>query len=233
MIQGTIHHREAFLNRIADRLGRDRHKTVRKPEWQYKPQWEVYKDLSQDDLLSVFKKACTKVHTEVSETIARELDTALISMIERFGGGPIVIGKDQRFHDYGLDQTLEKQHVFTWNLLAGKENIDQSAQANIGISFSDMTLAESGTVVFFNNKEKARSVSLLPTTSIVIIPKSSIVPRITQATKVINERVKAGEKIESYINMVSGPSNSADIEMNLVVGVHGPVKVGYLVVADR
>lgn len=233
MTKGSIQNRDSFLENVASKLGRSRQKSVEKPQWTYKPQWEVYKEASQDHLLEVFKEACGKVHTIVKETTFNNLSQDLADMVNEFEAGPIVISKDSRFEQYGLHENLSAEQVYQWDVSLGKENIEFASKANIGISFSDITLAESGTTVFLTNKDQARSISLLPKTSIVIIPKSSLVPRLTQATKAIEERIQKGEEINSYINMISGPSNSADIEMNLVVGVHGPVRVGYLVVEDR
>lgn len=105
-------------------------------------------------------------------------------------------------------------------------------QANIGITISDLTLAESGTVVLFSSRDKGRTVSFLPQASIILVPKSSIVPRMTQVARVISKKIRNGEKIASCINFITGPSNSADIEMILVVGVHGPTKASYIIIED-
>lgn len=233
MKQGVIQNRERFLNHLAEKLGRGRKTAVEKLEWTYQPQREIFKRWSKEELLNLFIKSAKANHSEVYETTAEELPGQLVKTFENFGGGPIVASKDARFAEFGLESVLSEYGVSFWDIQKGSRQMDSAAAANIGLSFSDLTLAESGTAVFFNDKHKARSINLLPVSSIIIVPKSTLVPRITQACDFINQRVQSGEPIESYINMVSGPSNSADIEMNLVVGVHGPIKVCFIVVIDK
>ncbi|WP_233713693.1 LutC/YkgG family protein [Lederbergia citri] len=238
-MSGTIQNRDAFLNKIASRLGRNRFlTTVERPEWSYHPQDTVLKDADADELLEALKTQCTTIHTDLIETNKAGLIDTLRKIVSEYGGGSIVAWKDTRFEQYGLSPLFdtiwpsENIDVHQWNPEAGEENIQLAEKANIGITISDITLAESGTAVQFSNKNRGRTVSFLPLKSIIIIPKSSIVPRMTQAAKIIRERVKNGEHLASCINFITGPSNSADIEMNLVVGVHGPVKAAYIVIKD-
>jgi len=238
-MQGTIHNRDAFLQTISKRLGREKINTVvERPKYKHNPQENVFKGATQDQLVDILKEQCKNIHTTVVTASKNNLAEKLKDIVENFGGGPISAWDDVRFSEYGLDSLLKQEwpeadvQVNLWNPSKGKENIEHAEKANIGITVSDVTLAESGTVVLLSDKEKGRTVSFLPVNSIMIVPKSSIVPRMTQAAKILSEKFKNGEQVPSCINFISGPSNSADIELNLVVGVHGPVRATYIIVED-
>lgn len=236
---GTVQNREAFLDQIAGSLGRARLSTgVKVPVWKNRPQDRVLKGATTDELVEVLKNQCLKIHTSLVITDLENLPEALNEVVEGFGGGPVVSWKDERFSKWGLHQLMKKDwpaqniEMYEWDHEKGNENIIQAEKANVGITISEITLAESGTVVLFSDKDKGRSVSFLPATYIALIPKSSIVPRITQAARKMRDLHLSGQKVASCVNFITGPSNSADIELNLVVGVHGPVKATYIVIDD-
>ncbi|MFC7686717.1 lactate utilization protein C [Ureibacillus sp. GCM10028918] len=239
MATGSIQNKESFLNQVAKNLGRERRtEPVTRPIWKHQPQHEVFKGFSQDQLVDILKEQCTRIHTSVEEVTSSSLNEALEKVIGLLGGTSVISSDDPRFEEYGINNYLQQAaskgiDVHTWDSSYGTDNIHKAEKADIGITFSDITLAESGTVVLFSDKGKGRSVSLLPTNYIAIIPKSTIVPRMTQATTFIHKMQQEQGKVPSCINFISGPSNSADIEMNLVVGVHGPVRAHYLIVEDR
>ncbi len=239
MTIGTAHNKEKFLSNIAKSLGRDRKTAgVVRPNWEQRPQYEVFKGFSQDELLFQLEDQCQRIHTVCKRTSFDKLSETLKGAIEELDGKSIVSWKDPRFADYHLENVfkefanVEGNEFHTWDPSIGEENIRIAERANIGITFSDITLAESGSVVLFSEQGKGRSVSLLPRTYLAIIPKSTIVPRMTQAASKIHKMAMAG-RLPSCINFISGPSNSADIELNLVVGVHGPVKATYIIVEDK
>lgn len=235
---GTIQNRDAFLNKLAGRLGRERRTELERPKWKFSPQDEVLKGATQDELVEILREQCKSIHTNFVLTDTNQLASSLHTVVEGFGGGPIVAWKDKRFEQFGLTKLMKEEwsqkgiELHEWDYTKGEENIHKANKANVGITISDITLAESGTAVLFSGKDKGRTVSFLPAASIILVPKSSIVPRMTQASRIIREKVKSGEQVPSCINFITGPSNSADIEMILVVGVHGPIKATYIVIED-
>lgn len=234
----AIENREIFLKKIAARLGKDEvSKKIEKPQWKYAPQKRVLKGASQSQLIEVLKNQCKLIHTDLIETSLANLPQTLEERVSDYGGESIVTWRDNRLKEWGVTSKLDELHkqgvaYYEWNHEAEAENIALAEKANIGLTISEITLAESGTVVLFSDKHKGRTVSFLPEKSIILVPRSSIVPRMTQAADYIREKIKESGVIPSCINFITGPSNSADIEMNLVVGVHGPINATYMIISD-
>ncbi|MDM5232998.1 LutC/YkgG family protein [Lysinibacillus pakistanensis] len=236
---GTIENRDAFLSKIAQQLGRAPKTELTQPIWQYQPQGRVLKDATKDELVEVLVEQCKNIHTDIILTNTANLSKDLQKVVDNYGRRSVVTWRDERFERYGLTLFMTEHwsqmgiQLYEWNSAQHEENIRQAEKANIGITISEITLAESGTAVLFSSKNKGRSVSFLPEKSIILIPKSTIVPRMTQAARFIREKIRDGEQIASCINFITGPSNSADIEMILIVGVHGPIKATYIVIEDQ
>ncbi|NGP46752.1 lactate utilization protein C [Bacillaceae bacterium SIJ1] len=237
-IEERIHGKAPFLEKVASALGRERQSTVERPKWHHSPQERVLQHASADELVTVLEAQCQEIHTELVKTSSQKLREDLGRTIEAHGGGPIAYWNDQRFEEVQLADWLacdlpgDGIETFAWNDQQNEQSVKFCEQANIGITFTDCTLAESGTVMLCSGEGKGRSVSLLPATYIALIPKSTLVPRLTQAMDRLSEISDDEGKVPSCINWISGPSNSADIEMSLVVGVHGPIKATYVLIED-
>ncbi|EUJ32107.1 hypothetical protein MFLO_07987 [Listeria floridensis FSL S10-1187] len=233
--------RENFLNHVAKSLGRkrDHGERVAHPNYLHDVVHTTLSGKTQDELLEIAKASCKKIHTDLVETTLESLTGTLQKISATFGNESILIADDTRFEEYGLSGLRNGEwpdvDVAVWK--KGSENrtvnIDTASKANIAIAFAEFLLAESGSVVVESSPEQGRSLHFLPVHYIAVIPKSKIVPRSTQAAEYYDQKEASGETVGSSINFISGPSNSGDIEMQLVVGVHGPIEVTYVVVTDK
>ncbi|QHA90250.1 lactate utilization protein C [Bacillus sp. N1-1] len=233
----AIHNRERFLNNLAEQLDRTRRTEVEPPVYSVYPQERVFQGATQDELVEKLEEQCKVIHTSFTRTNLDGLGETLRTVLKNYDVTKVVGASGPRIEETGLSNVYkeiqsEGYHVHIWDENKGQENITFAEQAGAGIVFSDITLAESGTVTLFNDRYNGRSISLLPETFIAIVPKSTVVPRMTQASQLIHEEEKKGNPVSSCVSFITGPSNSADIEMNLIVGVHGPVKATYIIVDD-
>ena len=99
-------------------------------------------------------------------------------------------------------------------------------ESGLGITGADYAVAETGSVVIVPRKGLSRLVSLVPPVHLAIVRAEDLVESLDDVFLLRRlEYYRNGEEMGSYLNFITGPSRTADIEMKLVVGVHGPKEV--------
>ncbi len=95
--------------------------------------------------------------------------------------------------------------------------------AFLGITAADLVVAETGTMVLFSGPGRPRSVSLLPSIHVAAAPLDALAADFTELYAVLHKRRRtAGPGLPDSFVFVSGPSKTADIEVVMVHGAHGP-----------
>ena len=106
----------------------------------------------------------------------------------------------------------------------------QAIDADIGITGVDYAVAETGSCVIFARKDVSRLVSLLPPVHITVVRRDQILPSLDELFTMCRAEFLASD-YSHYVNIISGPSRSADIEQTLITGMHGP-RDAYMIVLD-
>jgi L-lactate dehydrogenase complex protein LldG len=86
-----------------------------------------------------------------------------------------------------------------------------------GITDVTYAVAETGSLVIKTTAEHGRGLSLVPMFHIAIIEPQNFVPDLVDLFTRLPK-----EGAGNHVMLISGPSKTADIEMNVVTGVHGP-----------
>jgi len=108
------------------------------------------------------------------------------------------------------------------------------ANAQVGITGANAIAASEGAVVIVHNEGNAARCSMVPMKHIIVTTPEKIVPDLDEAVNVtkLQTFLSTGKIISSYINIITGPSYTADIEKKVYKGMHGPKEVVVLIVDD-
>lgn len=233
--------RRSFLHDVSLALGRnDIPDHVEPMDYSHGPQYNLMTGLNQDELLEAFKNECNNLSIKFRETDPSNLAETLMAVIEEYGGGKVIYPDVPEIKDYAIDKAFETGEgkedltfVLWDNDKSGALNIANAQDANIGITFPMMAIAETGTVMQAMTAKTGRSIGLLPLTHIAILRRSTIKPRMTQTMEELSDMYQNDpENFPSLMVHISGPSSTVDIELVRVVGVHGPINVTYIILND-
>ena len=100
---------------------------------------------------------------------------------------------------------------------------------DVGLSYGDLGLAETGTLVLNCPDEELRLATMVCEYHVCVLPKSNIYADGYEAEEQLRTFMLDAP---NYTAFITGPSRTADIERVLSIGVHGPLELHILIVED-
>lgn len=250
MPAGQIHGRESFISNISSRLGR-KGPAAHAPEHPFRGAPQFYKDIqrSTEEKIALFSEVWTGLTGKVLvveeaeakekigawlQEVAKELNVTQVSRWEH--EGLKALGLDEALAEAGIGVVpwlpIETEASAAEPAVEGGSNwakrselLRRTERCQLGIVWPDYAVANTSTLVLQCSAERGRSVSLLTDILFAVFRADQLVTRMGEAFARITEGKADAASYASSLNLITGPSRSADIENDLTIGIHGPGKV--------
>ncbi|MGH9041249.1 MAG: LutC/YkgG family protein [Acidimicrobiia bacterium] len=180
-----------------------------------------------DDRLARFAVALTTNSAEVVGPLDWEAaaEAAVALALDRAAGAAVAVATgDPILTRLGLAARLEAAGAKVL-LPADPGWAHDLPSAGAGVTGAAFGVAATGTVAIPCGTGSPRGVSLVPPAHICLVRTSDVVEDLSEALGLLSS-------MPSAVAWISGPSRSADLEMTLTLGVHGPASVDVVVIED-
>lgn len=139
------------------------------------------------------------------------LADALAGLVEAEGIKKATCWQTPQLQALGVEKLLSRLGVEIVSPYAGKETL---AACDLGVTGVDAAFPETGTLLLRGAPDRPRMVSLLPRVHLALLGPDALRADLSPAFSEI--------KGQGYFVFVTGPSRTADIELTVTIGVHGP-----------
>lgn len=186
--------------------------------------------MSRNALITQFKSELEKINGECFVASDYEDAARIISSIikQNYYKSAVVNNSLPIKESILLDNSINIKSVR--ELAVGENFKKELAATNVGISYAEYLVAQTGSVILVSNNDEPRLLSLLPEASIIISEAANLVSDLSEAVKLLTGRNLFFES--NCMTIISGPSRTADIEKVLVTGVHGPKNL-YVIIVEK
>ncbi len=222
--------KKEFITDITNKLGRPLPEKIEPPDFRDHPADGLYDNFSQQDFIDQFIRELEALSANIIRVASiNDLPDAIHTFLKESDIKDVVVWNDDTEQGAAIHKACDAYagqkkdaRVIVWKDEDNRDELISTVeQADAGVVYAEYGISETGTVVLYNKAGKGRSVSLLPNNIGIVLNTKKIVPRITQ----VFEQLREPAIDHSCINFISGPSRSADIEMSLSIGVHGPGEI--------
>jgi L-lactate dehydrogenase complex protein LldG len=184
----------------------------------FQPRQPERADLESDAFLNEIKKL-SGVGQRLSPP---EIDSALKKLVEEQNIQKATAWETPSLRQLGVTEILNSLGV---ELVSPNASKHEMALCDLGITEADYLLPETGTLVLYSSHEKPRAVSLLPRIHLAIVRPDMLRADLHQ--------VFAEAREHHYLVFITGPSRTADIELTVTLGVHGPKNLYVWMIGDK
>ncbi len=108
-------------------------------------------------------------------------------------------------------------------------------RSTIGITGANAIVAEDGAILLLHNEGNILQVSMRPEKHIILAGIDKIYRNMEEAMNMLKLQTfcATGSLATSFVNIISSPSQTADIEKQLIKGVHGPKELCVILVDNH
>ena len=188
----------------------------------------------QDLLVERFTAELTAIAGRVHRAAtARDAIATVTGLCREHGASRVLSWAPEWVGVPGLDEALEANGITVdqgW-IPDGGDRIDRLAALDpirVGITGAFAGIAESGTIAVVSGAGRSRLASLLTPVHIAVLRADCMYPSLTAFLAAHADVAEQG----SNLVLITGPSRTADIEMTLTRGVHGPGEIHVVVLED-
>jgi L-lactate dehydrogenase complex protein LldG len=180
----------------------------------------VHTDLG---LVELFCARAKANQMQVTACPPEDIASAVVERLRALGVTRLLASNAPVFERLGIWTALKDAgvEVSRW----GEGSLDAAYDTPAGLTDVFAGVAETGSLVIRPDASHGRAPSLVPEIHLAIVEPRNLVPDLVD----LFDKV-ARDNSASGLIIISGPSKTADIEMNLVVGVHGPGRVELFVI---
>lgn len=106
----------------------------------------------------------------------------------------------------------------------------------VAVSHAEAGIAETGTLILISGTDNPTTLNFLPEDHLVVLHADDLVGDMETVWDRLREKTGAGAAgtgmMPRTVNMITGPSRSADIGQKLVLGAHGPQSLHIFIITD-
>ncbi len=180
--------------------------------------------------IEMFSDKATGAGAKVSVVKGLEEAKARLEEILTEVSGDILLSSEDLLKDLQIEKLpAANNRIITEAMVESLANYKKQAFSSaIGITSCDYAIAETGSLIIEHGNHNERLISLAPPIHICVLKEEQIMENRYMLAKILEGKTK----YSSAYSIITGVSRTADVALQVVLGMHGPKNVFIIICTD-